>query len=76
MIYFSELENEVNGCYEKYDMLFVKLCNQVGFFDIICIVVYCVYVDDEDIEIMVEKNVFCVYNLISNFKFGNGFVFV
>ncbi|ADQ40192.1 amidohydrolase [Caldicellulosiruptor acetigenus I77R1B] len=73
MIHLSESENEVNGCYEKYDMSPVKLCNQAGLFDTICIAAHCVYVDDEDIEIMAEKNVSCVYNPTSNLKLGNGF---
>jgi 5-methylthioadenosine/S-adenosylhomocysteine deaminase len=73
MIHLSESENEVNSCFEKYDMSPVKLCNQAGLFDTICVAAHCVYVDDEDIEIMAEKNVSCVYNPTSNLKLGNGF---
>ncbi|BCS81629.1 amidohydrolase [Anaerocellum diazotrophicum] len=73
MIHLSESENEVDSCFEKYDMSPVKLCNQAGLFDTICIAAHCVYVDDEDIEIMTAKNVSCVYNPTSNLKLGNGF---
>ncbi|WAM33218.1 amidohydrolase [Caldicellulosiruptor morganii] len=73
MIHLSESENEVNTCYERYDMSPVKLCNQAGLFDTVCIAAHCVYVDDEDIEIMAEKDVSCVYNPTSNLKLGNGF---
>lgn len=73
MIHLSESENEVTECYERYDMSPVKLCDKAGLFDTICIAAHCVYVDDEDIEVMADKNVSVVYNPTSNLKLGNGF---
>ncbi|WAM31003.1 amidohydrolase [Caldicellulosiruptor naganoensis] len=73
MIHLSESEDEVNQCYEKYDMSPVKLCQKAGLFTRPCVAAHCVYVDDEDIEILAENGVTAVYNPTSNLKLGNGF---
>lgn len=73
MIHLSESENEVNDCYEKYDLSPVKLAYKAGLFSKVCLAAHCVYVEEEDLDILAQNNVTVVYNPTSNLKLGNGF---
>ncbi|MEZ0535703.1 amidohydrolase [Caldicellulosiruptoraceae bacterium PP1] len=73
MIHVSESENEVNECFERHDCSPVKYLSDLGIFDSPTVAAHCVYVDNDDIDILNRKCVTVAYNPTSNLKLGNGF---
>lgn len=71
-IHLSETEKEVSDCMEKYKMRPPAILNKMGIFDVPCIAAHCVYLDDDDRDILKRKGVTIVHNPASNLKLGSG----
>lgn len=72
-IHLSETEKEVNDSRMEYGMSPIQRMNDIGLFDTPTIAAHCVHVDDTDIQIIKDKNVFPVNNPTSNLKLASGF---
>jgi len=71
-IHVSETKDEVNIIKEKYSTTTVQLLEDIGLLDNVVIAPHCVYVNEQDIKILKEKNVGVVYNPSSNMKLSSG----
>lgn len=72
-IHLSETRHEVEECIKNNGMSPVKYIESLGLFDVMAIAAHCVYLDDEDIMILKNRNVSVATNPASNMKLGNGF---
>ncbi|HEY8362964.1 MAG TPA: amidohydrolase [Tissierellaceae bacterium] len=72
-IHLSETKKEVEDNYKAYGKSPIKHVYDLGLFDVHTVAAHCVHVNDEDIEIMKEKNVYPVNNPGSNLKLASGF---
>ncbi|WP_313232743.1 amidohydrolase [Tissierella praeacuta] len=72
-IHLSETKKEIEDSFKLYGKSPIKHVYDLGILDLHAIAAHCVHVDDEDIEIIKEKNVFPVNNPGSNFKLASGF---
>ncbi len=72
-VHLSESASEIQQIQEKYGCTPIALAEKCGIFDVPAIAAHCVQVTDEDIDILVRKNVSVVTNPASNMKLGNGF---
>ncbi|MDO5718847.1 MAG: amidohydrolase [Tissierellia bacterium] len=72
-IHLAETEFEEKEAYKNFGMSTIKYIDSLGLFEQPTIAAHCVHVDDEDIEIMAEKNVHVVHNPSSNLKLASGF---
>ncbi len=73
-IHASETKKEHDESKLRHDGLSpIQYFNKLGLFDNNCYAAHCVWVDDEDLRIMKEKNVTIVHNPSSNMKLGSGF---
>ena len=73
-LHASETKSEVEECRQRHGgMSPVKYFESIGVLDVPVTAAHCVWVDDDDIDIMLEKNVFVACNPASNMKLGSGF---
>ncbi len=72
-MHVAEGINEVNMIREKYNMTPVEYVNAAGVFDVHSVAAHCVYLSDNDYDILKSKNVHVAINPISNAKLANGF---
>lgn len=70
--HMSETKSEVDGCIERHGLTPTQLLAQIGFFDYGGGGFHCVWVNEEDMRIMAEKNVYAVSCPASNLKLGSG----
>jgi len=69
----SETEYEVQACRERHNGLTpVRLLREMGMFSRHCVAAHCVWVDDEEIDILAEHGVHVSHNPASNCKLGSG----
>ena len=68
----SESAGEVAGCIERYGVTPTVLFNSLGMFDYGGACFHCVYMTDEDMDIMAEKGICVVTNPASNLKLASG----
>ena len=72
-VHVSETTGEVQGCKERHDGRSpVKYLYDCGLFDSPTVAAHCVFVDDEDIALLKEKNVAVAINPKSNLKLASG----
>lgn len=72
-VHVSETAGEVALCRERHGGKSpVKYLADCGLFDVPTVAAHCVYVDDEDIAILKEKNVTVANNPKSNLKLASG----
>lgn len=71
-VHSSETKEEVNGCVERYGKTPTQLFNELGLFNYGGGAYHSVWVDDKDLEIYKEKNVWGVINAGSNCKLASG----
>ena len=72
-LHASESESEHLQCMERRGgRTPIAYLNDMGVLDVPTSAAHCVYVTDEDIAIMREKNVTAVHNPVSNLKLGSG----
>lgn len=72
-IHLSETKKEVEDSYKLYGKSPIKHVYDLGLLDVHTIGAHCVHLDDADIELMLEKNLYPVNNPTSNFKLASGF---
>lgn len=72
-IHLSESKKEVEDSYEKYNKSPIAHVNDLGLFELPTMAAHCVYLSDDDIDIMAKKGVHVLNNPGSNLKLGNGF---
>ena len=72
-IHISETENEHRECMERRGgRTPVEFFADCGLFDTRTTAAHCVYVSDNDIDIIKEKNISVAHNPVSNLKLGSG----
>ena len=72
-IHLSETKKEVEDSFKLYGKSPIKHVYDLGLLDLTTIAAHCVHLDDDDIQIIKEKNVFPVNNPGSNLKLASGF---
>ncbi|MDR7856543.1 amidohydrolase [Tissierella sp.] len=72
-IHLSETKKEVEDSFKLHGKSPIKHVYDLGLLDLPTIAAHCVHIDDDDIEIIKEKNVFPVNNPGSNLKLASGF---
>lgn len=72
-IHMSETKREHEECIAKYGKTPAQWFNDLGCFDVPTHAAHCVWVSDEDMQIMKEKGVSVAHNPTSNMKLGSGF---
>ena len=68
----SESAGEVAGCIERHGLTPTALFNSLGMFDYGGSCYHCVYMTDEDLDIMAEKGICVVTCPASNLKLASG----
>ena len=68
----SESASEVEGCLERYGKTPTVLFNELGLLDFGGAHYHCIYMTDEDLDILKEKNIYAVTNPASNMKLASG----
>ncbi len=71
-LHLSETKKEQEGCIRRNGMTPAAFFASCGVFDVPTTAAHCVYVTDEDIAILKEKNVTVSHNPVSNLKLGSG----
>ena len=71
-IHVSETKSEQQECIARHGKTPVQVLNDHGCWDVRALAAHCVYVTDEDMEIMADKGVSAVLNPVSNLKLGSG----
>ena len=71
-IHLSENKSEVEGVLEKYGKKPVEVLNDVGFLNHKLILAHGVFITDEEINLLKNKDVSIVHNPISNLNLGCG----
>jgi len=70
--HLSETKNEIDSCVSKYGMTPPQYLIQNGIFDFGGNAYHCVHLNDRDIELLTQKNVWAVTNPSSNLKLASG----
>ncbi len=68
----SETRSEVEDCIKRYGKSPTKLFDELGIYDFGGGGYHCVYLNEEDMEIFKEKNLYVVTNPSSNIKLASG----
>ena len=71
-LHMSETKTEVDGCISRTGMSPVRYLDKLGFFRYGGGAFHCVWMDDEDIEIMVRNRVYAITCPASNLKLASG----
>lgn len=71
-LHVSETEKEHNECVARHGKTPTKLFYDLGTLNAPTLAAHCVWVSDEDIAILAEKQVSVVHNPVSNLKLGSG----
>ena len=71
-LHLSETQEEHENCKKKYGKTPAQMFNCHGVFDVKTIAAHCVWVEQEDIEILRDKGVTVVHNPVSNLKLSAG----
>ena len=70
--HISETRLEHEGCLERHGETPIAHFERMGLLDTGAVCAHCVWVTDEDLEIMAEKGATFVHNPTSNLKLGSG----
>lgn len=71
-IHVSETEKEQNECIERHGVTPVKYFEECGLLDVPATLAHCVWVSDEDLDIIKYSNATVVTNPVSNLKLASG----
>lgn len=72
-IHLSETKKEVEDSFNLFGKSPIKHVYDLGLLDFHTIAAHCVHVDEDDIEMIYEKNVYPINNPGSNLKLASGF---
>lgn len=70
--HLSETKGEVENIKQQYGKSPIAWFNDLGPFDTGCLAAHCVWVDDDDMDIMLKKHVRVAHNPGSNLKLASG----
>lgn len=71
-VHMSETKTEVDECIGRYGMTPVAFFDSLGLFDFGGVIYHGVWTTDEDMEIMLKRNIGVVTNPASNLKLASG----
>lgn len=71
-VHISETRLEHEQCLEKYGKTPLAVLDQYGVWERGGTAAHCVWVSDEDMDLMARKHVTAVHNPVSNLKLGSG----
>ena len=71
-MHLCETKGEVENCIKKHGVTPIKLMDQLGMFEQGTIAAHCVYLTEDDMDIMAAKNVRVAHNPQSNLKLASG----
>jgi len=71
-IHLSETKTEHENCVSQYGGTPAQVFNRHGVFDVPCIAAHAVWVTEEDMRILADKNVHISHNPLSNLKLASG----
>lgn len=71
-LHASETESEHKECIERHGVTPMKFFENMGVLDVPVTAAHCVWIEDEDIEIMKKHGVTAAHNPVSNLKLGSG----
>ncbi|HAW49427.1 TPA: chlorohydrolase [bacterium] len=74
-IHISETQNELKECIKRYRLRPIEYLKRIGFLSDKIIACHCVWLDQEEMEILKNYNIQCVFNPISNMKLSSGKIF-
>lgn len=72
-IHLSETGIEVENARRDFGKSPIAYVNELGLFDVQTIAAHCVHIDEDDMKILADKNVYVVHNPSSNLKLASGF---
>lgn len=72
-MHLAEGMAEIQGVREKYNMTPIEYAESMGVFDVRSVAAHCVYLEEQDYDILKAKGVNVAINPISNAKLANGF---
>ncbi len=72
-IHLSETRSEHDECVRKRGKTPARWFYDLGFFNVPTYAAHCVWVTEDDMDLMLEKGVIPVHNPTSNLKLGSGF---
>ena len=73
-LHLSETKKEHEECKQRYGKTPARFFYDLGTMELPVIAAHCVWVEDEDLDLLKEKGVTCVHNPSSNMKLGSGFM--
>lgn len=71
-MHLCETKGEVENCMKEHGVTPIKLMDQLGMFEQGTIAAHCVYLTEDDMDIMAAKNVRVAHNPQSNLKLASG----
>lgn len=71
-MHLCETKGEVENCIKEHGVTPIKLMDQLGMFEQGTIAAHCVYLTEDDMDIMATKNVRVAHNPQSNLKLASG----
>jgi 5-methylthioadenosine/S-adenosylhomocysteine deaminase len=71
-LHLSESKVEHDNCKKKYGLTPAQVFSKHGIFDSKTMAAHCVWLEEEDMDILKEKNVTLVHNPVSNLKLSSG----
>jgi len=71
-IHLAETKAPVEEFIKKHGKSPVKILDEMGFFKDDVLIAHAIYLDDEDLKILSERNVAVAYNPVSNMKLASG----
>lgn len=71
-MHLCETKGEVENCIKEHGVTPIKLMDQLGMFEQGTIAAHCVYLTEDDMDIMAAKNVRVAHNPQSNLKLASG----
>ena len=71
-VHVSETQFEHNECKKKYGMTPVQYLNNYGIFDTKATAAHCVWLENEDFDILADKGVTVASCPVSNLKLASG----
>ena len=71
-IHMNETQDEINGCVKDYGKRPFEIVAETGLFDLGTLAAHCVYLSDNEIEIIKAKKIRVAHNPGSNMKLASG----
>ena len=72
-VHVSETQKEHEECKQRHGLTPLAYFEKCGLLDQMAVAAHCVWVEDEDLDIMKRKDVIPVHCISSNLKLGSGF---